>query len=575
MSKFLLNVITQISILCILAIQSGCNPLPVKPELTLAEKLMEQEPDSALRIIRQIESPNSLSTKDHAFYCLLLTLANDKNYIRHTSDSIIKIAADYFDKHDDAAHGMLAYYCMGRVNTDLEDALQAQECYLKALELGENSDNYRLLVKINNNLATLYSYQDIYDLALPTYKKALHYTTHENSQDSLNISFILRNIARIYSQTQESDSAIYYYKEALKYSRPLNVSSILVDLGNSYFDRNNFAEAKTYIDQAGQSTTIQKTLWPIYLSKGRLFEETGQLDSARYYLEQSSKSSNIYTKAGSIQHLAQVALKEQNYKDYVEYTKLHENLRDTIIDRSHFENIRMTQSMFNYQRVAKEKNKYEKEAAERMILVYQIIIGSAVILIFCLFFFRREQEKKKRLLAIKEQQYKRSQKYIEDNKKKIEKLEQALSTEQVQKDEVQKQLLEAKKVMLEIENIQFYQKQGVIQILEKDFHTTNLYMRIHANEEIQLSANEWVGLRYLIDSTYPDFTNRLIREYNKITKEEIYICYLVKMNVPIKKIAAMIHISSSGVSQCRRRLYKKFTNEPESAENFDKFIADF
>ena len=54
-----------------------------------------------------------------------------------------------------------------------------------------------------------------------------------------------------------------------------------------------------------------------------------------------------------------------------------------------------------------------------------------------------------------------------------------------------------------------------------------------------------------------------------------YLCYLIKMQLSIKKIAFIMHITSSGVSQCRRRLYKKFTGEPQNTEKFDKFIADF
>ena len=56
---------------------------------------------------------------------------------------------------------------------------------------------------------------------------------------------------------------------------------------------------------------------------------------------------------------------------------------------------------------------------------------------------------------------------------------------------------------------------------------------------------------------------------------ETLVCYLIKMQLSIKKIAFIMHITSSGVSQCRRRLYKKFTGEPQNTEKFDKFIADF
>ncbi|WP_233545658.1 tetratricopeptide repeat protein [Parabacteroides sp. AM08-6] len=575
MKRHLQQIILQVSIVFILIILSCCAHLHTTPELTLAEQLMEQKPDSSLIILEGIENPDKLSEREHALYCLLLTLAQDKNYVTHQSDSLIQIATKYFEKHKEHEYAMLAYYSMGRVNTDLQDALQAQECYLKALELGENSKNNHLLVKIYSNLGTLYAYQDINDMALPMYKQALRCAEQEQMPDSLNISFIYRNIARTFSQTQQLDSAILYYKKAIKYSVPINISSILVDLGNLYYDKNNFIEAEKYINNAEKLTNIKNTLLPIYLSKGRILIEKGELDSAKYYLALSSQSENIYTKSASFRRLAQISLKEEKYIDYAKFSEQHEALRDSIINCSHFENIRITQSMFDYQRIAKERNMYEKKASERKILIYQITIFSVIIFIICIIFFKREQKRKKRQLEVKGQQYKRSQQYIEDNKRQIAQLEKNLSSEQVQKDEVTKQLFEARKAMLEIENIQIIQKQGVIQVLEKDFQNSNLYLRIHREENIQLTSGEWVELQNLIDSTYSGFTSRLIKEYNKITIDEIRICYLVKMKVPCKKISSIMHISVSGVSQCRRRLYKKFTNEPESTENFDKFIADF
>ena len=137
------------------------------------EKIIEEQPDSALSILNKVENINQLSEKDHATYCLLLTQAQDLNYITHTSDSLIKIAATYFEKSNDKHKASLSYYYMGRVNTDLHDALKAQEFYLKALEIGEKTKDYHLLAKICNNLGTLYNYQDIYDLALPMQKKGI------------------------------------------------------------------------------------------------------------------------------------------------------------------------------------------------------------------------------------------------------------------------------------------------------------------------------------------------------------------------------------------------------------------
>lgn len=150
-----------------------------------------------------------------------------------------------------------------------------------------------------------------------------------------------------------------------------------------------------------------------------------------------------------------------------------------------------------------------------------------------------------------------------------------LHSKQKEMSEVERQLYETRKLMLEMENRQIFEKQGTFLLLEKDFHNSSLYIRIHREDDIQLGSSEWEELHQLIDATYPDFTNRLIKLYPQISIEEMHICYLVKMQLPIKKIAFIMHITSSGVSQCRRRLYKKFTGEPQNTEKFDKFIFDF
>lgn len=574
MNKFLQNITSLVAIVLFL-IMGACNNHPQAPILLEVEKIIEEQPDSALSILNKVENINQLSEKDHATYCLLLTQAQDLNYITHTSDSLIKIAATYFEKSNDKHKASLSYYYMGRVNTDLHDALKAQEFYLKALEIGEKTKDYHLLAKICNNLGTLYNYQDIYDLALPMQKKALYYINMEQKQDTVNMSYILRNTARTFTLMNLEDSAVIYHKQALKYSRPYNISSILVDLGNIYIYKNEYVEAKKYIDLAQNSTTILKTLYPIYLSKGKLLSAMGQLDSAKYYLTQCSQSSNIYTQAGSLYHLAQVALKENDLNNYVKYTETYSTLRDSITKHSHFENIRIAQSMFNYQRIAKEKDQFEKKAAQRMIFIYQVIIIFFLTIAIFIFIFKREKIKKKRLTELKEEQYKRSQQYIENNNKQIFQLTETLHSKQEEMSEVERQLYEARKLMLEMENRQIFEKQGTILLLEKDFHNSSIYIRIHREDDIQLSPSEWEELHQLIDATYPDFTNRLIRLYPQISIEEIHICYLVKMQLSIKKIAFIMHITSSGVSQCRRRLYKKSTGEPQNTEKFDRFIADF
>ena len=86
-----------------------------------AEKIMSQHPDSVLTLLSTIQDVNDLSEKDRAMYYLLLTEAQNKTYVKPTSDSLITIAVEFFDKTEDWGRKAKAWYYKGRVNQDLGD----------------------------------------------------------------------------------------------------------------------------------------------------------------------------------------------------------------------------------------------------------------------------------------------------------------------------------------------------------------------------------------------------------------------------------------------------------------------
>lgn len=551
---------------------TGCHKSPLMESLLHAERCMDMESDSAQFILNGIKSVECASEQEAALYYLLKTELDDKQYVTHTTDSLIKISTEYYEKHNDPKRLIKAYYYLGRTYADMQDGLQAQEYFLKALELGDNNNDKMILFKIYNSLGTLYSYQDIYEMALPMYKNALNLVLQV--KDSANTSFILRNIARTLKMTHQEDSIDYYYREALKYATPKSTSSILKDLAILHLDRKQYDKAYAFLMEAIKQATTQAALYPTYCCLGKYFYETGKPDSAQIYLSKSLQSPNIFTQASSYYFLRLLKKDQNDFNNYSVYTEKYIQLQDSLEQLSHFENIRTVQGMFNYQRIAKEKVKFEKKATQRTIEIYQLISFFAIVFIITFYFFKKDQHKKKLLLELQTEQYKISQQYIEDNKKQISKLEHDLSSGKEELSEVQKQLYEARKLMLEMENRQVIMKQGTLHILEEDFQASSLYLKAHG-ENPQLNKSEWAELRELIDATYSDFTNRLRKIYPRISTEELHICYLSKMGLPVKKIAPIMNITSSGVSQCRRRLYKKLTNEPANAEKFDIFITNF
>lgn len=566
--------IVSIIILALYALYfQSCNYiLSVPAELQQAEEMMESAPDSALTILENLEKPEELSKKDYAFYCLLLTQALDKNYYIHTSDSLIQVATTYYEEHNDEASLALSYYYMGRVYSDMHKSLQAQQYYLKALELGEDLNMPDLLFKIYNSLGTLYCFQDIYEQALPLYKKTISLLNQK--EDSTNLSYAFRNAARAFKETGQPDSAAIYYKEAIKIATPQSIPFLLNDLGGIYLQKKQYDEAYDCLTNAIQLCNQDQLLAPILLSLGEYYYQTTQYDSAQIYLNKSMQTPILFTRAGSLYLLAQIEKTKRDFDNYIKYWDEYEHIKDSIEKDSHFENIRITESMFNYQRITDEKNKYEQKAFQRMIIIYQILIFSTIMLFIGFLVFKREQQKKKKILELKETLYKQSLQCIEDNKIKISVLEKDLTSGMETISEVNKQLFEAKKLILEMENRQIKLKHNTIQLIEQEFKKSYIYTRIHKAEN-KLSESEWAELTLLLDATYSNFTKRLYEYYPQISIEELHMCYLVKTGIPVKKIAILMNISSSGVSHCRRRLYKKLTNQTESAEKFDSFITDF
>ena len=76
---------------------------------------MYEAPDSALRLLDDSVRVDRLSRGDYAAWCLLSSQARDICYLTPKSDSLIRVAVDYYENHKNPARLMLAYYELGRV----------------------------------------------------------------------------------------------------------------------------------------------------------------------------------------------------------------------------------------------------------------------------------------------------------------------------------------------------------------------------------------------------------------------------------------------------------------------------
>ena len=542
------------------------------------ENLMPQHPDSALMLLEQIENKENLSRKDKAHYYLLLAEAQDKTFVKHETDSLITIATDYYEETDDLERKAKAWYCRGRINQDLNRPLKAQEYYLKSLRDEKQMKDYALLARINNHIGMLYIYQHVYEKAIPYLEQANNY--FKMIHDTIGQAYVLRNLGRAYTVTQQLSKAIEVYREALPYAPSTGNGTIPNELANIYLEEREYKAAAKYIHQALQLFRTEESRFPAYLVLGRYYLETAQLDSSEYYLQKALRSPSLQTHAGALKYLSYVKEKQSAWIESNALNKRYEACRDSIDRIVETESIRRMDYFYNYQKIQEalyqSQIKVMKRDKERYL--YALIICACVFISLGIYSYWRKREKeiknqKEILEQTIEKQRQNNLRIKEENRQQIEKLQEQLIAMEKERQEgwEGQQLLQEKRV-LEIHNESIDADEKRLSLRIAQMEDSDIYKKIHTEDCVKLTDDEWRALEKLLDQTFNNFTARLKKSYPKISYKEIQVCYLTKIKLSSTKMTKILRYNSSPL---RSRLYKKIFKKTGSVQDFNSFIAGF
>lgn len=163
--------------------------------LQRADSLMRCHPDSSLSLLRNIKEPDTLSKADRAYYALLLTQARDKNYIKHSTDSLIRVAVDYYDSKGDIVLQMKSHYYLARVYQDMDSISATMREFMIAGQCAEERNDSDFICLSSANLGYLLKQHDLLNEADSFYRQAEKIAVLNN--DSLHLAMILINRADI------------------------------------------------------------------------------------------------------------------------------------------------------------------------------------------------------------------------------------------------------------------------------------------------------------------------------------------------------------------------------------------
>lgn len=591
----------------LLVFLSACHSARTEhPSLARAEQIMKAHPDSALSLLENIRQPETLSAKEYATWCLLVTQAQDKNYRKHTSDSVINVAVEYFEKRKDSLLFAKALYYKGRVFQDQDNIEEATRLFVKALDVGKDCQDYNMLFLISSRLGTLYGYQDLAGHALKSYQRACQYAVL--SGDSSCLSYAYSYMGRAYGMQNDWENAIKSYKKgediALSTNNKSALSLSLSECAAIYIQIRSFDKAKECINRI--ITNVQdenlKGRTKVYLEIGNLYRLMSRYDSATVYLQKALLYENLYTKQSVYQCLYYLYEEQQNYEKAIYYNNLYWANTDSINKISNKEVILEVESKYNHEKLEKENSLLllDKERKAKRALC-SIVIFLFLLSVIIIIYQRRLLKKDKEVLAIRKEldtltkESEKNEKSICMNQKKIDSLVKLL-------DEKKKELEDTANLELEKNNLikENTALKGRNEKLQRDIQSKlillsqrdeefaaykknmekketipNILVRLNKEKDV-LQENDWEELELMVNVVAQDFNHRLLKNYPMLSINDIRFCSLIKLGYTLTDISVFLGVQEEAVLKRKQRIKKRIdVSKKWKKGEFDAYIKSF
>ncbi|MDE6417379.1 MAG: hypothetical protein K2K68_10200 [Duncaniella sp.] len=196
-----------IIILLLLSVFGSCSRHDYDDRLLRAESIIFDSPDSSLLILESI-SPDELNREsDRALYALLLTETLEKLHLNPTDDSLISIAADYYDNHTDVERQVRSHYYRGIVQYHNDRYSPAIVNYFQARDIAGKNDMYFWRGLACRGISDIYNetYNSIEELNYA--REEYEYTLKSGRQPYVNYAML--DLAKALSNDGKIDESLH------------------------------------------------------------------------------------------------------------------------------------------------------------------------------------------------------------------------------------------------------------------------------------------------------------------------------------------------------------------------------
>jgi len=548
--------------LLLLAVTSCRRDTAVRSALARAEAVMEENPREARQILDSIivsrkiviseeiipkqssEEHSSThyslitnhSKKDLAHYAWLKTQADYKCDVPLRSDSLARIATDYYGvpRRPDY-HAAMAWYTLGCAYMDMQEDLRSIDAFLKAKPLFPDTLNryYSLCLQ---NLGKLYTGHHMYSEA-EEYLRAFKHICIERNDSVLmtHADYLLGKFLMWDSRFDEADKSFDAVNNN-RFTKQLYRHRVLFQKAKIYLHHKHDCDSALYFINAYLSGTADEPFAGLSV-KGDIFRSCGELDSAfACYKAAASDGAELYTQCNAYRCLAELSstLKKEE-GSLPAYMGKYALLIDSIYKQTQHEEIN---TLIRRQEYQLQK---AKEASARRTWIFLNLLAALILLL--LYLVRRTGK----LRAETRWQGKKT----------------AIKLEAVEKNAIPEELSETEDVVainttppasvLETRN-------ALVELCRVKF-SSEKWNRLYSPENLSgtMDEKQLQELKRTLNKLMDDLQSQLSDDCLNLTRDDIYVCCLTMLGLSKKGIAYCFNTSEHAVSCRYTRLQKKLT----------------
>ena len=593
---------------------NGTEKTPL-PELVHAESVMFDHPDSALHILKSMPMPSARWDKEnHALWCLLTTQAMYKQMMKISSDSLIRIAYEYYKPSDNTLRKAMSALYMGGVNYNLGNIEESVRFYLEAKTEIEKTNDYKLGYLVMSGLGRIYLYRNLIDYAFEACQSAYNYSVKDSNLRYQMVS--LQYLARCYCLLNNLDKAEHVYEQSAELALKLK--------NNDFYAVVQQELALVYIAQKRfyESLEVVQTLQPssqTYLLRGQIYLCLSKLDSAFYYLKKSLRTDNVYTKRSVYKTLYQLSCDSELNIYMKEFCDSLLFYTDSVMSLDKGKEIIAYKEKYDHQKLITEQQRLKLEKADTQRLLFIITICLIVVIAVVAYLYQKRLVRKETTIRKQSEQLQDYMLQLHEyetrlmqNNRYMEELQEQISRQEVNSEDIESYREQIDSLQSEngrlSENIATLQNHiaEYTSKLDKARRDTEKFRSI-SEENFNLKQRErmladyvvdndslvkelrekcrvlddmeWETLEQMCESTYGNFVSRMQSICPTLTKQELHLCILIKLRFSNTQMSEIFGVSVSSVSQKKFRLKKHLSESLEGGlpeeMTLDRWVAEF